>query len=121
MQCFPSVLATVSASDELPEIWWQSAFAAFLSGCLLAFVVLVTSLVMRRRPAWFLPTAFAAMIFGLAGFVFAAHVYRIDYHAVGTDGTKAPPTFWQALALPGLPIVASLAALAVHYRRLSPA
>lgn len=120
MLTFAYVLATVSASDDLPEVWWQFAFAAFILGSLLACVVLVTSVFTRRRSAWFLPTTFAAMIFGLAGLAFAAHFYRIDYNPVGIDGTKASPPFWQALAIPSLPVVASLVALAVHHRRLSP-
>jgi hypothetical protein len=120
MLTFSSVLATVSTSDELPEIWWQFAFAAFILGSLLACVVLLTSLVTRRRSTWFLPTTFAAMIFGLAGLAFASHVYRIDYQPVEIDGTKASPPFWQALAIPSLPVIASLAALAAHHRRLSP-
>lgn len=118
MRTSASVLATVSASDELPEIWWQFAFAAFILGCLLACVALVASVITRRRSTWFLPTMFAAMIFGLAGLAFAAHVYRIDYDPVEIDGTKASAPFWQALAVPSLPIIASLAALAVYYRRL---
>ena len=116
---FPSVLATVTASDELPEIWWQCAFAAFILGCLLTCVVLVTSLVARRRSAWFLPTAFAGMIFGLAGLAFASRVYWIDYRAVEIDGTKASPPFWQALAVPSLPILATIAALTVYRRRMA--
>ena len=120
MLTFASVLATVSASDELPEIWWQFAFAAFILGSLLACVVLVTSVVTRRRSAWFLPTTFAAIIFGLAGLAFAAHVYRIDYNPVEIDGTKASPPFGQVMAVPSLPIIASLAAFAVYHRRLSP-
>ncbi len=118
MLTFSSLLATVSASDELPEIWWQFAFAAFILGCLLACAVLVACLVIRRRSTWFLPTTFAAMIFGLAGLAFAAHVYRIDYNPVEIDGTKASPPFWQALAVPSLPIIFSLAAFAVYHRRL---
>ncbi|MES2594549.1 MAG: hypothetical protein V4662_04395 [Verrucomicrobiota bacterium] len=120
MLSFPSVLATVTASDELPEIWGQFAFAAFILGCLLSCVVLTASLAARRRSAWFLPTTFAAMIFGLAGLAFAAYVYRIDYHAVEIDGTKASPPVWQALAIPSLPFIASLAAFAVYRRRSSP-
>jgi hypothetical protein len=119
MPTFSSVLATVSASDELPEIWWQFAFGAFIIGSLLACVVVVNSIVARRRSTWFLPTTFAAMIFGLAGLAFAAHVYRIDYNPVEIDGTKASPPFWQALAVPSLPIIASLAAFAVNHRILS--
>lgn len=115
-----SVVATVSASDDLPESWWQFAFAAFLVGSLLACVVFVASLVARRRAAWFLPTAFAAVIFGLAALSFAAHVYRIDYNPVEMDGTKASPPLWQALAIPSLPIMATLAAFAIHHRRLPP-
>ena len=113
----PSIIATVTASDELPEVWWQYAFAAFLLGCLLTCVVLVTSLVARRRSVWFLPTAFAGMIFGFAGLAFASHVYRIDYQAAEIDGTKASPPFWQALAVPSLPILATIAALTVYHRR----
>ena len=116
-----SVVATVSASDELPESWSQFAFAAFIVGSLLAYRVLVTSLVARRRSAWFLPTASAAVTFGLVTFAFAAHVYRIDYNPVEIDGTKASPPIWQALAIPSLPIIASLAAFAIHHRRFSPA
>ena len=116
MQSFPSVLGTVTASDELPEIWGQCAFASFILGCLLACVLLVTSVTVRRRSAWFIPTTFAAVTLGLAGLAFAAHVYRIDYQAVEIDGTKASPPFWQAMALPSIPVLASLAALAIHHR-----
>ena len=117
---FSSVLATVSPSDELPEIWWQFAFAAFILSSLLACIMLVISLVTRRRSTWFLPIAFTAMIFGFTGLAFAAHVYRIDYHPVEIDGTKASPPYWQALAIPSFPVLASLAALAVYHRRFSP-
>jgi hypothetical protein len=120
MLTFSSVFATVSASDELPEIWMQFAFAAFFLGSLLACVVLVTSLVAYRRSTWLLQTTFVAMIFGMAGLAYAAHVYRIDYHPVEIDGTKVSPYFWHALAIPSLPVVASLAAWVVQLRKLSP-
>jgi hypothetical protein len=120
MPVFATALATVSPSDELPDIWWRFASAAVILGSLLACAMLVSSLVARRRATWFLPTTFAAMILGSAGLAFAAHVYRIDYNPVEIDGTKASPPFWQALAAPSLPLIASLAALAVYHRRLSP-
>lgn len=118
MRFFPFVLATVSASDELPKVWSKFALAAFLVGSLLACVVLVSSLVLRRRSAWFLPMVWAAMLLASGALAFAAHVYRIDYHPVEIDGTKASPPVWQALALPSLPLLASAAALALYWRRL---
>ena len=118
MQSFSFFLATVSASEELPEMWGRFAFTAFIIGSLLACVVLVTSRVARRRSAWFLPTALAAIVFGLVGLAFAAHVYRMDYQPFEIDGTKASPPIWQALAIPAFPILASLASLAVYHRRL---
>jgi hypothetical protein len=118
MQIFPSILATVSASDELPEVWWKVAFGAFIIACLLSLAVLVHSLITRRRSRWFIPATIASMTFGSVAWLFAAHVYRIDYVAVEMDGTKASPPFLQAQAVPSLPILAALAALAVYKRRL---
>ncbi|SKB00528.1 hypothetical protein SAMN02745166_03161 [Prosthecobacter debontii] len=48
-------------------------------GSLLACVVLVSSLVLRRRSAWFLQTAWVAMILASGALAFAAHAYQIDY------------------------------------------
>jgi len=119
MQLFPSILATVSASDELPEVWWKLASGAFIIACLLSLAVLVRSLVTRRRSRWFIPVTISSMTFGAVAWLFAAHVYRIDYVAFEMDGTKASPPFLQAQAVPSLPILAALAALAVYQRRLS--
>jgi len=119
MQLFPSILATVSASDELPEVWWKFAFGAFLIACLLSIALLFRSLVTRYRSRWFIPVTIASMTFGSVAWLFAAHVYRIDYVAVEIDGTKASPPFLQAQAVPSLPILAALVALTVYQRRLS--
>jgi hypothetical protein len=119
MQLFPSILAAASASDELSEAWWEFAFGAFIIACLLSLAVVVRSLVTRRRSRWFMPATIASMTLGSIAWLFAAHVYRIDYVAVEMDGTKASPSFLQAQAVPGIPILASLAALAVYQRRLS--
>jgi hypothetical protein len=119
MQIFPSIFATVSPSDELPEYCWKVAFCAFIIACLLSLAVLVHSLITRRRSRWFIPATIASMTFGSVAWLFAAHVYRIDYVAIEMDGTKASPTFLQVQAVSSLPILVSLAALAVNQRRLS--
>ncbi len=118
MQIFSSIFATVSASDELPEVWWKVAFGAFIIACLLSLAVLVHSSITRRRSRWFMPAIIASMTFGSVTWLFAAHVYRIDYSAVEMDGTKASPPFLQALAVPSLPILAALAALVVYQIKL---
>lgn len=119
MLTFSSIFATVSASDELPESWWAIAFTAFILGCLLACVVLVTSLLTRPRATWFVPTTFAAMIISLVAFAFAAHIYAIDHIPIAIDGAKNSQPFWRLLAVPSLPLITSLSALAVYHRRLS--
>ncbi len=57
------------------------------------------------------------MAFGLVSWLYAAYVYRIDYVAVEMDGTKASLPFWQEIAVPSLPILASMVALAVYQIR----
>ena len=114
----PLILATVSASEDLPDAWGQTALIAFLVASVLACLTFVYSCLPRRRAAWFYPTSISALLLGAVAVAFAAHVYSIDFVAVDTDGTKASPPIWQALALPCLPILVSLAALAIYHKRI---
>lgn len=113
----PLILATVSASEELPDAWGQMALIAFLIASVLACLAFVDSCLSRRRAAWFYPASISAILLGAVAVAFAAHVYTIDFVAVDTDGTKASPPIWQALAVPSLPILISLAALAIYHKR----
>jgi hypothetical protein len=115
MNLSATILATVTASDELPELWNHVALGAFLLGALLSLMLLIASIVVRARRGWFHPClilAFCASGFALA---FFAYVYKIDYVAVGYDGTEASLPIWQALWVPSLPLLTSLIAL-VTYR-----
>lgn len=117
MQIFSYILATVSPSEELPDVWLEFAITAFYVACLLALVVLTRSFFTRRRSKWFFPTTIFATIFGSAAWLYFAYVYRIDYVAVEMDGTKASSPFWQAMAIPNLPILVSLVALVIYQMR----
>ena len=113
----PLILATVSASEDLPDAWGQMAFVAFLIASVLACLTFVYSCLSHHRAAWFYPASISAILLGAIAVAFAAHVYFIDFVAVDTDGTKASPPIWQVLTVPGLPILISLAALAIDHKR----
>lgn len=117
MEFFLSLLATVQASDELPEVLWTFALGAFYLGSLIACVVLVTALVARRRLSWLLPTTYAALILGIAALAFATCIYIMDHQATEIDGTKASAPIWRELAIPSFPVFASLVALLLHQKR----
>lgn len=108
------IFATATASEELPDSWYYIAFAAFTSAVVLSFVLLVVGIVARTRIPWFYPVAAVALVAGGVGLGFGAYVYKIEYVAVGFDGTKASPPIWQALWLPSLPILASLTAMVIR-------
>ena len=115
----PIILATATASEELPDSWYWIALNAFVSAAVLSVVLLVAAFVVRNRVAWFYPIAATAFLAGSIAFGFSAYVYQIDYVAVGYDGTKASPPIWQALCLPSLPVLSTLAAIVIYRIRIS--
>lgn len=115
----PIILATVTASEELPDSWHWIAWAAYVSAAVLSVVLLVAAFVVRSRVAWFDPIAATAFLAGSVAFGFCAYVYQIDYVAVGYDGTKASPPIWQALCLPSLPVLFTLTAMTIYRIRMS--
>lgn len=108
------LLATATASEELPDSWHYITLAAFTSAAVVSLVLLVTALVGRTRLTWFYPATALTLLIGSVALVFCAYVYKIDYVAVGGDGTKASPPIWKALWLPSLPLMISLAATVIY-------
>lgn len=112
-----TILATATASEELPDSWHWIALIAFVSAAVLSVLLLVASFLVRRRVPWFAPLALFALLAGSLALGFWAYVYKIDYVAVGYDGTKASPPIWQAFSVPSLPVLATLTALVIYRAR----
>ena len=108
------LLATATPSEELPELWIWIAFAAFSFVVVLSFVLLVVASVVRTRISWLYPVAALTLLIESVALGFYAYVYKIDYVAVGFDGTKTSPPIWKALFLPSLPLLATLTAMVIY-------
>ena len=113
-----TIIATATASDEIGPWAWQFAWVCLLLAAVLALSALIGSIVscnLRQRPAWL---ALAGGLISLVPLGFAFYVYRIDYVAVGGDGTPASAPLWRALIWPAAPLfVALLAAFITFIRR----
>lgn len=109
----PSVLlATVSPSDEIDEIFWWAALICFLLAVVLAVTVWLGGWLAPRRRDWWKGLAVAAILLSLYPIAFMAYIHHIDYVPVEVDGTKASGPLWKALLLPCLPLMLSLVYLA---------
>lgn len=115
----PIILATATASEELPDSWHWIALAAFVSAAVLSVVLLVAAFVVRSRVAWFYPIAATAFLAGSLAFGFTAYVYQIDHVALRPPGTEGASTVWQSLGIPALPVLASLTAMTIYRIRMS--
>ena len=114
------LLATATASDEVSEWWYQIAFGSFVIGTVLCLILLTTAIIARRRNRWFSPAAVVALLLGLLSMGFGVYLYAIDYVAVGGDGTKASGPIWQALWVPSLPVLLTIAAIVIYRLRTQP-
>ena len=98
-------LATTCASEEIDEWVFELAFGCWIVSAILV-VVALGLLIFGKAGVRRLAAAGAGL--GFFPFCFAAYVYEIDYVAVGGDGTPASGPLWEALLVPGLPLLASL-------------
>ena len=112
-----TIVATATASEELPDSWNWIALTAFVSAAVLSVVLLVAALSLRTRKTWFYPVAIFALLAGSFAFGFSAYVYEIDSVALRPPGTEGALTIWQALWVPSLPVIASLTAILLHRAR----
>jgi hypothetical protein len=112
-----TLIATARASDEIAEIWWLVAWAGLILPALLGIIALTLSLIPRGNSLIALRTAVVGGLISLIPVLFALHVYRIDFVAVGGDGTSASPPLLSVLALPMLPFLVCLTAGTIAYGR----
>lgn len=110
-------LATVSASEEVSDVWSWIAMISFILSSFLALSAVFGSFISKISKKWVQSLAALAMLFGLITVAFVTYVYVIDFVPVDGDGTKASPPIWVPLAIPAIPIFVSLLALFVELRR----
>jgi len=109
-----TILATATASEELPDSWHWIALVAFVSAAVLSVALLVTAFLSRRRVLWFYTVATVAFLAGGLAFTFLAYVYVIDGVARRPAGTEGASTVWQSFSVPSLPVFATLTALIIY-------
>ncbi len=116
-----TLIATVTASDEIAEIWWLVAWAGFIVPAILGLGALVLTAVSRRNRILAMRIAAIGGLVSLIPILFTLHVYRIDFVAVGGDGTPASPPLLSVMALPLTPLIVCLVAGSIVYvRRRNP-
>jgi hypothetical protein len=116
-----TIIATVTASDEIAEIWWLVTWAGLIVPTILGLVTLVLTAVSRRNSVLAMRIAAIGGLISLVPILFALHVYRIDFVGVGGDGTPASPPLLSVMALPLMPLIVCLVAGSTAYvRRRNP-
>jgi len=98
-------LATTSASDGIDPWVWELAGVCLVASAILALVALVL-LVLAKAGVRRIALVSAGL--GLLPFFFAAYVHMINSLAVRDDGTPAGGSLWNAVSIPGIPLLASL-------------
>jgi uncharacterized membrane protein len=111
------LLATATASEELPDSWHYITLAAFTSAAVVSLVLLVTALIGRTRLTWFYPAMALTLLAGSVALGFCAYVYKIDNVALRPPGTEGASTIWRALWIPCLPVLVALAATVIYRTR----
>ncbi len=114
------LLATATASEELPDELGFIALACFLMAFCLALIAALTRLFSRSQTqasAWMAATA---LLLGILPVVFVAYVHHIDFVPQAADGTPASGPLWRALWVPCLPMIISAVVLMVR-KRAAPA
>ena len=109
-------LATVSASEEISDVWSWMAMISFILSSFLALSAVFGSFISKLSQKWVQSLAALAMLFGSITVAFVTYVYVIDFVPVDGDGTKASPSIWVPLSIPAIPVFASLLALGIKSR-----
>lgn len=112
-----TLIATVRASDEIDQIWWIVSWVALILPLILGGIALTLSFVGRGSRSLALWSAVIGGLISLFPILFALHIYRIDFVAVGGDGTKASPPLLSAMGLSLLPLVFCVVVVGVVFVR----
>jgi hypothetical protein len=115
MICDITLLATVSNSDAIPEIWHWIAWVGLILSVILAILSLIQSFIPHGNKLMALWFAMVGSFISLYPVLFVLHIYRIDYIAVGGDGTSASPPLISVLIWPLLPFIGCLLAAVICY------
>jgi hypothetical protein len=108
-------IATARASDGIDEIWWLVAWAGLILPAVLGIVALAMSMIPRGNRLIALRIAVIGGAISLIPIVFTLYIYRIDFVAVGGDGTAASSPIFSVMIWPLLPFLVCLAAAGVSY------
>ena len=111
---FP-IFATASASEEMARWIWKFSLGCYVVALLLALVALGGCFVKGYRGS--LGLALLGGLISLIPVTFAVYVHHIDFVEVGADGTPASEPLWKALAVPLFPLVGSLLAAVITFRK----
>ncbi len=110
-----TLLATVSNSDGIPEVWYWIAWVGLILSVILAVLSLILRVIPRGNKLLALWFAMVGCFISLYPVLFVLHIYRIDYIAVGGDGTSASPPLISVLIWPLLPFIGCLLAAVICY------
>lgn len=111
------LLATCTASEELPRWMSQVAIIALLGAALFAVAALFLAYFSPCRVTLAKVCSLLALTVGAYPFCFAWYVHYIDFVPIAMDGTPASPPLIQTLAIPALPIFIGLAAILLRSKR----
>lgn len=116
-----TLIATATASEGIDKIWWLIAWAGLILSFVLGIVTLTMSVISRGSRVlaiWLAVTGAAVSLFPI---LFALHIYRIDFVAVGGDGTSPSPPILSVMICPVLSFFICLIAGGIAYpHRKSP-
>jgi hypothetical protein len=116
-----TLIATATASDGIDEIWYLIAWAGLILSYVLGIVTLTVSMISRGSRALAIWLAVIGAAVSLFPILFVLHIYRIDFVAVGGDGTSASPPIISVMIWPLLPLFICLVAGGIAYtHRRSP-
>ncbi len=110
-----TLIATATASEGINEIWWLIAWAGLVLSYVLGIVTLMMSVISQGRSVLTIWLAVTGVAVSLLPILFALHIYRIDFVAVGGDGTPASPPILSVMIWPLLPFVICLIAGGIAY------
>ena len=114
-----TLIATATASEGIDEIWWLIAWAGLILSFVLCIVTLTISMIFRGSRVLAICLAVIGAAVSLFPILFALHIYRIDFVAVGGDGTSASPPIVSVMIWPLLPFFICLVAGGIAYARRS--
>ena len=116
------LIATATPLERIDDIWWLIAWAGLILSSALGILTLAMSMIPRCSKLIAIWLAAIGGAIALYPILFVFHIYRIDFVAVGGDGTPASPPILAVMAWPSLPFLFCLMAGGVaHLRRNSPA